>query len=269
MEPVRLIHWNAAEAKAKVEKLQGCGYEIDFSAITGPEEIRRLREHPPAALVIDLTRLPSHGRDLAVGIRKYKATRHVPLVFVEGDAEKVERIKQLLPDAVYTTWRGIRRALPRAIAHPPSTPVQPESAMAGYSGTPLPKKLGIKADSVVVLAAAPKSFLQTLGTLPANVTFRRQARGPCDLVIWFVKSQKELERRIHRMGALAGEGGLWVTWPKKTSGVTTDLSQPIVRKIGLASGLVDYKVAAIDATWTGLRFTRRKRRQQPPAEPGA
>lgn len=103
-------------------------------------------------------RLPSHGRDVALGIRKFKSTRYVPLVFVEGDPEKVKHIKELLPDAVYTTWSQIQGALKRAIAHPTKDPVVPRTALDGYSGTPLPKKLGIKAHSVVCLIDAPKSF---------------------------------------------------------------------------------------------------------------
>ena len=76
---------------------------------------------------------------------------------------------------------------------------------------------------------------------------------------WFTKSRKDLDSRIERLGTLAGKDGLWVVWPKKASGVKTDLTQAEVRRVGLASGLVDYKVCSVDATWTGLRFTRRKR----------
>ncbi|NNG17367.1 MAG: DUF3052 domain-containing protein [Gemmatimonadales bacterium] len=135
-----------------------------------------------------------------------------------------------------------------------------KSALAGYSGTPLPKKLGIKAGYVVALVGAPQGFEKTLGRLPDDVQLRKQARGKPDLVVWFARSRKELESRVKRMGALAGVGGLWIAWPKKASGLATDLSQSDVRKVGLASGLVDYKVAAIDETWSGLKFARRKPR---------
>ena len=105
---------------------------------------------------------------------------------------------------------------------------------------------------------APPAFESTLGELPGSVTIRRRTRGRCDLVLWFVKSGGEIERRVERMGALAGKGGLWIIWPKKASGIGTDLSQAVVRRIGLAAGLVDYKVCAVDETWSGLRFTRRR-----------
>ena len=221
-----------------------------------PEMFRQLKAKPPDAVVIDLTRLPSHGRDVAMGLRVTKATRHVPIVFVEGAPDKVERVRQLLPDAVYTTWKGIGNSLKRAIAQPPTDPVVPGSSLAGYSGTPLPRKLGIKAGYVVALLGAPEDFSTTLGKLPEGVVLRQRPRGRCDLTIWFASSRKELERRVQRLGDSAGEGGLWIAWRKTASGVKTDVNQAIVRQVGLAAGLVDYKICAIDATWSALRFAR-------------
>ncbi len=257
---VQLIHWNAAEARERVERLRAAGYDAAYHELTGPDpDLRRqLRKNPLAAFVIDLGRLPSHGRDVALTLRQRKATRHVPLVFVEGEPEKVARIRQLLPDAVYASWSGIRGALKRAIARPPAQPVVPASALAGYSGTPLPKKLGIKANSVVALVGAPKDFGKTLGVLPDGVRLRAQDRGRCDLTIWFVRSREELRRRIKAMATLAGDAPLWMAWKKQASGVATDVNEPHVREVGLAAGLVDYKICAIDATWSGLLFRRRK-----------
>ena len=130
--------------------------------------------------------------------------------------------------------------------------------MAGYSGTPLPKKLGIKADHVVALVNAPDGFMRTLGELPPNVQTRNGARGKRDLTIWFVQSLKELEQRVDRYADAVGSGGLWIAWPKQSSGKKTDVTQAMVRKIGLAAGLVDYKICAIDETWSGLKFATRK-----------
>ncbi len=257
MHRVHLIHWNATEAVERADRLRSAGYEVDHEALEGPG-LRKLREDPPSAVVIDLGRLPSQGRDVAVAIRKYKATRHVPLVFVEGDPEKVARIKELLPDAVYTTWSRIGSSLEHAIAHTPADPVVPGSTMAGYAGAPLPKKLGIKANSVVALLGAPKRFEETLGELPEGVALLREASSQPDVTLWFTRSRSDLERDIERMSAFAEGGGLWIAWPKKSSGVESDLSQNIVREVGLAAGLVDFKVCAIDQTWSGLRFTRRK-----------
>ena len=257
MPTVRLIHWNAEEAEDRAKRLQAVGYEV-VHALMDPAGLREMRQNPPDAIVIDLSRLPSQGRDFGMNIRKYKATRHIPLVFVDGDREKVKRIKKALPDATYTDWDGIRDSLESAIANPPSDPVTPESVFDVYKGTPLQKKLGLKPNSVVALLGAPDGFNETLGKLPKGVTVRRQARGQVDLTLWFVRSTRDLEKRIEKIAAFIGEGYLWIVWPKKASKIKTDLSQVVVRKVGLDSGLVDFKICSVDSTWSGLCFTRRK-----------
>ncbi len=259
MPRIRLIHWNAAEAAERAARLGQGALEVEHAPLD-PAGLRALRADPPAAVVIDLSRLPSHGRDLGAALRQAKTTRGILLVFVGGEPEKVTRVRELLPDAVYTEWAGIHEALRRAMAHPPTEPVAPESTLAGYSGTPLPRKLGIKSGYAVALVGAPEDFEHTLGELPPEVTLRRRAQGRCDLIVWFVGSRRDLERRVARYGAKAGAGGLWICWPKKASGVVSDLSERVVRETGLATGLVDYKIASIDRTWSGLRFTRRKPR---------
>jgi len=259
MPKVALIHWNAEEAKGRVATLRAAGYTVSCRPL-GPQLLRDLKQKPPDALVIDLARQPSMGRDVAIAMRHAKSTRYVPLVFVEGDPAKVERIRQQVPDAVHTTWRDIRRGLERAIANPPNDPVVPESVLAGYSGTPLPKKLGIKPGSTLILMAAPKGFERTLGPLPENVTVKREARGRPDLTLWFVTSKQGLSRRLSRILPLTEQGGaLWIIWPKKASGRGSDLTQAEVRRLGLAAGLVDFKVCAVDQTWSGLKFVRRKK----------
>lgn len=254
---IRLIHWNEQEAEERVERLTKLGYRVDFEPVDNAV-LKSMRTDPPEAVVIDLSRLPSHGRDVAAALRTGKSTNHIPLVFVDGAPEKVERVRAMLPDAVYTSWSRIRGALKKAIANPPANPVRPHSQLAGYSGTPLPKKLGIKPNSVLTLVAAPAGFIETLGELPDGVKLRKQAQGQTDLVIWFPESRGDLLARIERIGALTENGDVWVAWPKQASKIPTDLTQTIVRETGLASGLVDYKICAIDENFSGLRFTRRK-----------
>ena len=130
----------------------------------------------------------------------------------------------------------------------------------GYSGTPLPRKLGIAAGARVAIVAAPDGFDAVLGALPDGVQLRRQARGDLDVVVFFVTRRAELARRFAGFArAITPDGGLWVAWPKKTSGVATDLVFDTVQGIGLGTGLVDNKVCAIDDTWSGLRFVHRVR----------
>lgn len=253
-----MVHWNHDEAAERACVLRNAGYEVDASRLDGSAGLKPLRDRPPHAVVIDLSRIPSHGRDVALALRSSKATRGIPLVFVEGAPDKVSRVREALPDAAFTTWSGILPALKRAIEAPPSKPIVPTSALAGYSNTPLPKKLGIKAGYAVALVGAPDGFEAKLGKVPDRVVFRGSLRGRCDLVIWFARSRAEVEKRVERLGQVAGQGGLWIAWPKKTSGVKSDLSEPEVRRLGLAVGLVDYKIAAIDEVWSGLRFAKRR-----------
>lgn len=254
---VQLIHWNEEEAQAGIERLKAAGYRVRFE-VPAAGFLPRLRKDPPTAAVIDLTRLPSQGRDMGMAIRNAKATRRVPLVFVGGDAAKVKRFRRSLPDAVYTRWERIEADLKEAIANPPADPFVPQSVLAGYSGTPLPKKLGIKPGSVVDLVGAPENFAETLGELPQGVRLRRRAQGECSLSLWFCRSCRDLESRIEGMAAHSRFGPVWIAWPKKASGLQTDLSEQVVRETGLAAGLVDYKICAIDATWSGLLFALRK-----------
>lgn len=127
---------------------------------------------------------------------------------------------------------------------------------AGYSGTPLWRKLGIREGWTVALVGAPEGF--TIDALPAGATTRRSAAGQADLTVWFVRSRAILERRIDSMSGRAASCGLWIAWPKRTSRLASDLSDEVVRRTALANGLVDFKVCAIDSDWSGLRFNERK-----------
>jgi len=129
--------------------------------------------------------------------------------------------------------------------------------MAGYSGTPLPKKLGIKAGFRVHLANAPAEVRAELGAELAECAEVKQGDG-LDFAMIFTKSRAELAKEFPRVAKrLAPAGMLWVSWPKKSSGVATDLNENIVRDVGLDGGLVDVKVCAVTEVWSGLKFVRR------------
>lgn len=258
MSRITLFHWNAAEGEERAARLRSEGYAVEFKATVVPEDLRAMGTNPPDAMVIDLSRLPSHGREIAGALRRQKATRPVPIVFVAGDPEKVARARAMLPDAVFTDWPHLGGALKQAFQKAPAEPVVP-GAMAGYSGTPLSKKLGIKAGSVVALLGAPGGFEKTLGALPEEVRLGKDARGGANVILLFAKSRAELQRRFPAAAkALAKGGGLWIIWPKKASGVRSDLTETEVRAHGLGAGFVDYKICAVDETWSGLCFARRR-----------
>lgn len=134
------------------------------------------------------------------------------------------------------------------------------SVTAGYSGTPLPKKLGIREGSRVALLNAPEQIDSILGDLPAQVSIRRRSGANADVIVLFVTKFSRLRSDFQKaMKMMPPEGGmLWVAWPKKAARMKTGLSENLIRDFGLAQGVVDTKVCAIDETWSGLRFSRRR-----------
>ena len=134
-------------------------------------------------------------------------------------------------------------------------------AQAGYSGTPLPQKLGIKEGHVVLVLSAPPGFDRTLGMLPTGATVARKLAGktPLDVILAFVTKRADLVDRIAVVRPrMAPAAGLWIAWPKKSSGVPTEVTEDTIRELALPTGLVDNKVCAIDATWSGLRLVIRR-----------
>jgi hypothetical protein len=130
--------------------------------------------------------------------------------------------------------------------------------VAGYSGKPLVQKLGIKPGATIAIVNAPRGYDGILGTLPREVKRKASAVGTLDFIQVFTDSKRELERRFPALErALAPAGMLWISWPKRASGVATDLTEDVIRAIGLAHRLVDVKVAAVDEVWSGLKFVRR------------
>jgi hypothetical protein len=130
---------------------------------------------------------------------------------------------------------------------------------SGYSGTPLARKLGIKPGQRVTLLGAPAGFeAGTLGELPEDVGVRRRAGGKADVIVSFHTARADLEQRLPALRAMMEPAaGLWIAWPKRASKVETDITEDVLREIALPTGLVDNKVCAIDATWSGLRLVIR------------
>jgi len=138
--------------------------------------------------------------------------------------------------------------------------------MTGYSGTPLPKKLGIREGHLVAVRSAPETFRGTLGELPDGVTLHSRVSVPrnadargIDVIVAFFHRRAEFERRLPGlMAAVDVDGGLWIAWPKRSSGAPTDMTEDVVREVGVAHGMIDNKVCAIDETWSGLRLVYRR-----------
>lgn len=250
---IRLIHWKPSEVQDQITKLSVSGNLLDCSPFTGPEDFRRMRDNPPDVIIIDLNRLPLQGRDIGITLRKYKGTRFVPIVFIEGEKIKTGKVKSMLPDAYYTKWITIKEVLEKAAETPVTDPIVYKSSMEAYSGSALNKKLGIKEDMTIALVNAPAGFSDKFSMIE-NVKFIKKTDANRDLTIWFVNSKKDLDDKIAQIYPRVTRGGIWIAWKKKNKSAESDLSQDIVRKAGLKSGLVDYKICSIDEIWSALKF---------------
>jgi hypothetical protein len=253
MPRVRLFHWRAQEAKPLIAALRAAGYTVDYPGDKANGNWRSLRETPPLAAVIDLTRLPSHGRYVAAEIRATKSIRHIPIVFVDGEPEKVDAIRKVLPDAVYTSRARLASALKRV--KPLADPVIAPRFMDRTDRTTA-EKLGIKAGARVALIDAPPDYLRVLGKLPEDVEIEEEPEETLPLTLWFVREPDGYLAGLGRMRKRALTSRIWIVYPKGRQ--ASGLTQSLIREAALAVGLVDYKVCSVNEIWTGLLFTRKK-----------
>ena len=126
---IKLIHWDRNQCEEKARLLKSFGHSVDSESMQDKETFKRIKQFPPDVFLIDLSRLPSHGREIAVGLRQIKPTRNVPIIFAEGEKDKVDRIKDLIPDAIYTSWKNIKPALKKALKQKETDKIIPLSMM--------------------------------------------------------------------------------------------------------------------------------------------
>jgi Protein of unknown function (DUF3052) len=258
MPRVRIVHWKAAEAAPLIEACRACGFEVDYDDVKFNDLPKLIRAKPPDALVIDLSCLPSHGREAAIAFRRSKSTRHIPLVLVDGAPEKVAAIRQKLPDATFATSATPRQLCSRirsACARPVADPVVPPGLMEGYGSRTAAQKLGIKEGSSVAVIDAPRDYAAALGELPADVELVEDPDSVHAVTLWFVRDPRVYQAGVHRMQTIAHRTRLWVVWRK---GQTNGLTQYLVREAANEAGLVDYKICAVNAQWSAMAFARRK-----------
>jgi CheY-like chemotaxis protein len=191
MASIRLVCWNQDLARERARVLRDAGISVDASPLEISGLIGHFRKISPAAVLIDLDRLPSHGREVAIVLRNSKSTRYIPIVFAGGLAEKVDRVRRELPDAVFTDWKKVATAVKKAMKRGPAEPVQPLAHMQRYARSSLVKKFGFKPGMKVAVLAAPDNVEENLGDFPeveetqanskkggaALINLRRLARG--------------------------------------------------------------------------------------------
>ncbi len=256
---ILLIHWNDAEAEARINNIASNEFQMKHFKLKDSRFLKEIESEKPDAIVIDLNRLPSQGRDVALSIRKRKSTRFIPIIFIEGDTGKTDAVRKLLPDAVFGSWDALLSLIRAAAEQSDEAVVVPDSVFDGYRNVPLVQKLGLKPKSSLLLIYPPETFSSSLSPLPDGCHLSTDMNGLHDTVIWFARTRSELNKHIVRIsGMLKPRGGLWIAWPKKAGRLKSDLNQTIVRKAGLENKLVDHKICSVDETWSALRFVIRK-----------
>lgn len=255
MARVRIIHWRPAEAGPLVEACRACGHEVEFDEIPFPVLAKTIRRNQPDALIIDLTRLPSHGRELAMAIRRTKYSRHIPIIFVGGEPEKVEAIRKQLPDAAYSTLKQLCSRIKSACANPVKNPIAPPGVMERYGSRTKAQKLGVKQGSSVAVIDPPRDYEAVLGDLGEGVELVENPSSVHPVTLWFIRDPDAFRGALRRMRAIADKTRLWVVRPK---GPKSRINENFLRAAANEVGLVDYKICAIDDHWTGCVFARRK-----------
>jgi CheY-like chemotaxis protein len=260
MATVRLVCWDDAGTRAASHLLRTAGFHVVDGSLRGAGGIvGRVRDEDPDAVVIDLERMPSFGREVANVLRNSKSTRHLPIVFAGGAVEKVSRIKAELPDARFCEWAGAVAATHAAIKAPPLHPISPPPHMERFKGSSLPRKLDIKANTRAVIVSADDALRETIGELPEGALLRPRIDPTTTLALFVVRSLAELESAFALAQAkLSAAASLWIIHPKQSSQYRCDFNQNDVRSVGLAGGFVDYKVCAVDRDWSGLKFARKR-----------
>ncbi|MBB5340291.1 DUF3052 family protein [Tunturiibacter gelidoferens] len=249
MKTVKLLSWHE-DITTKAASLKRRGLKIDAAPlIRNSGVVGELAHLDPAALVLDLDKLPSRSRSS-------KSAHHIPILFAGGLPEKTERIRAENPDASYAAWSEAPSALTALLLHPPATlAIAPPR---DFSTTPLPKRLGINSSMEVALIAAPDGFEELLGDLPEKTTLLSRLRPTASLALCFIRSLADLVSTLDLLKLrLPRQASVWIVHPKRTGKHHVDFNQNHVRDESLAAGLVDYKVCSIDSDWSALKFAWR------------
>lgn len=253
MRRIRLLSSNAPEAAIILKLLRGAKFQVEYDAEFRPALFRVWREDPPSAFVIDLSRLPSQGREIGIALRQSPRTRPVPIIFVNGETDKVKAIRAVLPDTAYCTTEALVEAL--KVAQPVPNAIQPAAMMERYASRTAIQKLGITEKSSVVLINPPRNVAAVLDHLPHGSQF---VEGDGDVILCFAHSADELRAAMSDLRKLAAKTKLWILWRKKNAPGHAGVTEPLVRETGRDLGLVDYKICSVDKTWSAMLFARKK-----------
>ncbi len=271
MPAIRFLSWHQ-DAAVKAALLKRKGLIVDTAPLVRTSAVvGELARSNPAVLVLDLDRLPSNSREIALMLRASKSARHIPILLAgslpaaEGLPDRYARLKAELPDIPYSTWADIEMTLTALLLQPKTAPsiVPP---LRVYTAS-LAQKLGILTVSSggaqkpkrVALLAEPDGFVEFLDDLPETVTCTSQLDVTVHLAICFIRARGELAGTLDLLTLrLAATSSVWIAYPKRTNNLRRDFSENDVRAGALAAGLVDYKICSIDQDWSAMKFAWRK-----------
>jgi hypothetical protein len=192
---------------------------------------------------------------MGVWLRHRKATREIPLVYVEGDPQKIAQVKAVLPDAVYTQTSELGPVLRKACKGRVSNPVVPPSAMERFKTKTAAQKLGIVAASKAAVIDAPRDYAAVLGDMPEDAELLEDPDAVQPVTLWFIRDSEAMLAGLRRMRAVAAKTKLWILWPKAQ---TNRFREGSIRELGIAHGLVDYKICSVNDQWSGILFARKR-----------
>jgi hypothetical protein len=266
MARIYFVHWNEQELQDLAVPLRAEGHEVFGHHYQN--RAARWDGFEPDVVAISLERLPSHGRAIAHWVASSKKRRATPVVFVGGKKDKAAELKTEFPSGVFCSFAAMSRTIAAILAGKRKTaPLElPTRSTAAISGTPLAKKLGINDRVRYALVDPPDGFDRTLAA-PQDSSKAKRPDNECNVLVLFARTAAVLNAELEKLGAaLAPTASLWLAWPKKTSALAGDLSDEVVRQIGLRAGLVDVKVCSIDETWSGLKFMHRVKDRPRPSK---
>jgi hypothetical protein len=257
MARIRVFHFKSAEAAPLLDALRAAGHTVEYDPIMKTSVLPGIRAAPPDIFVIDLTRMPSHGRYTAFVLRQSPKTRHVPTLFVDGEEEKVAITRRQLPDAHFTTRAKLRSAIKTALRSRVANPVAPGPLFSYHTRTAA-QKIGIAKGATVGVIDPPRDYLRVIGAVPDGVEFVEGAQADCTLLLWFLHDPDAYLEMLPRMRAWVAKTRLWVLWKKGGTTRTGAVTQPLIREAAQGMGLVDYKICSVDKTWSGIALTLKK-----------
>jgi predicted metal-dependent hydrolase len=238
-------------------ELQALEMEVYLISTTEVADIKKLAERGLNCIMISLQYAPSMGRDIGIYLRKYKLTRHVPMIFLNGNEEAVAGVRKLLPDAFYICQDELKNQLPSIIEVRNETPVIPDTIFEAYKDVPLEKKLGLIKGMRILIVNSPLDFTEKFNEY--NLNFVEEISKNNDMIFWFLSTQEQISDQLHHILPVIGKGGIWMFWQKKQPKWIPYFNEVMVRKLGMDNGLVDYKICSVDSEWTGLKFSIRKK----------